>query len=366
MRASLHAADLHYGGNLVLHTASSGSIAHLSELYLRLDDGATVGIGEVRANIAYLNGYALETVTQAAIAAVGAVDWRRDAADLLATMPGWGAGLIAPVRTLIDCALHDFIARRAGVSVCASLGGPAKPIVWPTNQTLFLSSEETFVARAQAYVDRGFRDLKVRVAAGHFSEDLHRIAALRVKFGDQVKIAADANGRWSESEALDNLKALELFGVAYVEQPVAPGDWSAIDRLAAQSPVAMMLDESVAGPDDIARICGYGGKVYAHLKLVKLGGIAPTMQAARELSEHNIPFMIGQMNEGAAATAATLHVACATSPAFAELYGADGLIDDPVSGICYEAGTVRANDAPGLGVTFDPAKTHHIGDYEHG
>ncbi len=350
----------------MLHTASSGSISHLSEIYLRLDDGASVGIGEVRVNIAYLNGYAPQSVTQAAIAAISAIDWTRDPADLLATMPEWSAGLIAPVRTLIDCALHDFIARRAGVSVVAWLGSRAKPVVWPTNQTLFLSSEETFVAQAQAYVDRGFRDLKVRVAAGHFSEDLHRIAALRVKFGDQVKIAADANGRWSESEALDNLKALELFGIVYVEQPVAAGDWSVIDRLAAQSPVPMMLDESVTGPDDIARICGYGGKVYAHLKLVKLGGIAPTMQAARQLAEANVPFMIGQMNEGAAATAATLHVACATSPAFAELYGADGLIDDPVSGISYDAGTVRTNDAPGLGVTFNPATTHLIGDYGHG
>ena len=110
------------------------------------------------------------------------------------------------------------------------------------------------------------------------------------------------------------------------------------------------------GLDDVTRICGYGGKVYAHLKLVKFGGIAPTMRAARSFRS-NVPFMIGQMNEGAAATAATLHVACATSPAFAELYGADGLIDDPVSGISYDDGTVRANDAPGLGVTFDPAKT---------
>ena len=366
MHASLHAADLHYGGNLVLHTASSGSIAHLSEIYLRLSDGETVGVGEVRINIAYLNGYQPETVTQAAVEAVGTIDWTRDPADLLATMGEWGARLIAPVRTLIDCALHDFIARRAGVSVAASLGGSAKPVVWPTNQTLFLSSEETFLAQAQAYVDRGFRDLKVRVAAGHFSEDLHRIAALRLKFADQVKIAADANGRWSEREALNNLRVLELFDIAYVEQPVAPGDWSIIDRLAARSPVPMMLDESVTGADDIARICGYGGKVYAHLKLVKLGGIAPTVQAARELSKASVPFMIGQMNEGAAATAATLHMACATSPAFAELYGADGLIDDPVSGISYDAGSVRASDAPGLGITFNPATTHLIGDYGHG
>ena len=62
MRVSLHSADLHYGGGLVLHTASSGSIPHLKEVYLRLDDDETIGIGEVRANIAYLNGFAEGTV----------------------------------------------------------------------------------------------------------------------------------------------------------------------------------------------------------------------------------------------------------------------------------------------------------------
>ncbi len=76
--------------------------------------------------------------------------------------------------------------------------------------------------------------------------------------------------------------------------------------------------------------------------------------------------MIGQMNEGAAATAAALHVACATSPDFAELYGADGLIDDPASGVSYAAGTVRASHASGLGVAFDAAATHLIGDFRYG
>lgn len=366
MRASLYSADLHYRGNLVLHTASSGSISHLSEIYLRLDDGTTVGVGEVRTNIAYLNGYAPDTVAKEAVAAVSTIEWARDPADMLATMAEWGARLIAPVQTLIDCALHDLIARRAGVSVAASLGSSVRAIVWPTNQSLFISSQETFLAQAQAYVDRGFRDLKVRVAAGNFSNDLHRIAGLREKFGDQIKIAADANGRWSEAEALENLKALALFGLAYVEQPVPAGDWKVIDRLAEQSIVPVMLDEGVTCPDDVTRICGYVGKIYAHLKLVKLGGIAPTMHAAQQLARSNVPFMIGQMNEGAAATSATLHVACATSPAFAELYGADGLIDDPVSGISYDAGTVRANDTPGFGVTFNSATTQLIGDYGHG
>jgi L-alanine-DL-glutamate epimerase-like enolase superfamily enzyme len=366
LRVSLHSANLHYGGGLVLHTASSGSIPHLSEIYLRLDDGETIGIGEVRANIAYLNGFAEPTVVECATGAVGEVDWTRDPVELIATMADWGAPLIAPVRALIDCALHDFVARRERLSVAAWLGAATQKVVSETNQTLFWSSFEAFLAQAQAYVDRGFRDLKVRVAAADFAEDLRRIAMLRTRFGTQVKIAADANGRWSATEALEKLDALAVYDLAYVEQPVPPGDWSAVDCLAARSPVPVMLDESLATLDDIARICGYGGRILAHLKLVKLGGIAPTVAAARLLSGAGIAFMIGQMNEGAAATAAALNVACATSPAFAELYGADGLVDDPVSGVSYAAGTVHTSHASGLGVAFDAAATQLIGDFRYG
>jgi L-alanine-DL-glutamate epimerase-like enolase superfamily enzyme len=366
LRVSLHSADLHYGGGLVLHTASSGSIARLTEIYLRLDDGETVGIGEVRANIAYLNGFAVGTVVERATAAVGEVEWTRDPADLIATMPEWGARLIAPVSALIDCALHDFVARRERLSVAARLGASTQEVTWDTNQTLFWSSFEDFLAQAQAYVDRGFVDLKVRVAAADFAEDLRRIAALRARFGTEIKIAADANGRWSATEALEKLEALADYDLAYVEQPIAPGDWAAVDHLVERSPLRVMLDESVATADDITRICSYGGRVLAHLKLVKLGGIAPTVASARRLSVAGVPFMIGQMNEGGAATAAALHVACATSPAFAELYGADGLIDDPVSGVSYMAGTVHTDHASGLGVAFDAAATHLIGDFGHG
>jgi L-Ala-D/L-Glu epimerase len=366
LRVSLHSANLHYGGGLVLHTASSGSIPHLSEIYLRLDDGETIGIGEVRANIAYLNGFAEPAVVECATGAVGEVDWTRDPVDLIATMADWGAPLIAPVRALIDCALHDFVARRERLSVAAWLGAATQKVVSETNQTLFWSSFEAFLAQAQAYVDRGFRDLKVRVAAADFAEDLRRIAILRTRFGTQVKIAADANGRWSATEALEKLDALAVYDLAYVEQPVPPGDWGAVDCLAARSPLPVMLDESLATFDDIARICSYGGRILAHLKLVKLGGIAPTVAAARLLSGAGVPFMIGQMNEGAAATAAALNVACATSPAFAELYGADGLIDDPVSGLSYAAGTVHTSHASGLGVAFDAAATQLIGDFRYG
>jgi L-Ala-D/L-Glu epimerase / N-acetyl-D-glutamate racemase len=364
VRASLHAADLHYGGGLVLHTATSGSVDHLAELYLRVEHGAIHAVGAVRANIAYLNGLAEQTVTDDVIAAVAAVDWSRPASELLATASAWNRGRSAPARMLVDGALHDMVARERGQPLAVSLGGTIRDVPWfKTNQTLFWSPLDDFIVNAQGYVDRGYRDLKVRIGIGAFEEDLRRIAALRERFGDGINLAADANGTWPAEAASERLKALAPFGLAYVEQPIAAGDWGAVADLARQSPIPLMLDESIASADDIERVRAMGGRVFAHLKLVKLGGIAATMAAARRLSDAGVPFMIGQMNEGAVGTAAALHVACATAPAYAELYGADGLVDDPAHGISYGQGRVAVEGGPGLGVTFDPLKTRLIQEF---
>lgn len=73
--------------------------------------------------------------------------------------------------------------------------------------------------------------------------------------------------------------------------------------------------------------------------------------------------MIGQMNEGAVCTAAALHVALATKPVHAELYGADGLIDDPARGVTYRDGLVSLTNGRGLGVDFDLTRTKLVREF---
>jgi len=363
MRVSLHRALLTYAGGLVLHTASSGRIAGLDTLYLRVDDGDAVAVGEVRLNISYLNGLDADEVLTEAVSVVAAIDFAVDAEALLAEPPGAFRAASAPVRMLIDGALHDRAAKHAGLPLARYLGAAGSGLSHPTNQTLFVSTDAVFLAQAAAYVARGFCDLKVRIGAGDIAEDLRRVALLRERFGATVKIAADANGAWTEEAARANLDALAAYDLAYVEQPIAPGDWAELDRLAGVSPIPLMLDESVTDLDDVDRIAEAGSGLMAHLKLVKLGGIAATVDAALRLASAGVPFMIGQMNEGGLATAAALHVALATAPRFAELYGADGLANDPASGLTYADGCVASPEAPGLGLPFDAHATHLIKEF---
>lgn len=363
MRATLYRAMLQYGGGLLLHTASSGPVGGLDTLYLRLERGEHVGIGEVRINIAYLNGLSPEMCLEQALAVLEDINWSVGSSIIQAVLSK-RTDVIAPVRMLIDMALHDLMARESNVPVSATLGGEAgQPVRYATNQTLFISSAEQFLAQAEAYVNRGFRDLKVRVGGGDFADDLARLAALRQRFGDGVKLAIDANGSWGEAEAEENLKTLARFGLTYVEQPVAPGDWDMLNRLAEKSPLPLMLDESVAAPSDIDAIIVAGGRLWGHLKLVKLGGLTASLAAAKRLSDAGIPFMVGQMNEGAVATAAALHLSCAVQPRFAELYGADGLENDAAAGLVYANGDVEGPATSGLGLKFDASKAHLVKEF---
>ena len=76
-----------------------------------------------------------------------------------------------------------------------------------------------------------------------------------------------------------------------------------------------------------------------------------------------MPFMIGQMNEGHAATAAALQLCRVLQPQYAELYGADGLTDDPVSGLHYQHGSVQVTDSYGLGVQFDATRATFLKEF---
>lgn len=353
-----------------VHTASSGPVAGLDTLYLCIaPEHAHPAVGEVRINCAYLNGHAPGDIIRAAVAMLPGIDWAAGPDALIAQ--GAGAGQIAPVRMLLDTALHDWAARERNLPVAAMLepgmpGNAARAgtgvLAHATNQTLFLSPMPVFMARAEAYVARGFTDLKVRLGVDAH-DDMARIVALRTRFGGRIRIAADANGAWDENTARRMLDRLAAYDLSYVEQPVMPGDWAMLARIARESPIALMLDESMASPADVGRIIGLPRNVMAHLKLLKFGGVAPVMAAARQLAAAGVGVMTGQMNEGGIATAAMLHVAVATAPVHAELYGADGLSNDAATGLAYGAGMVRVPAGPGWGVSFNPAETTLVTEY---
>ncbi len=333
-RVRLYAAELHYEAGIRLHTATSGAIDALNEVYLVVEeDGRVLAAGGVRTNITYLTGVPEPHLHHAIVTLVDALDWKRSLIDLHRDLSVFENRAHGAARALLDCALLDGLARQEGKPLAVYLGAAFRPDC-ATNQTLFWGSDDQLT----------------------FADDLRRLRLVREIAGKTVTLAIDVNGTWSASEARGNLKALVPLQIDYVEQPIAAGDWDAMAALAAASPIPIMLDESLASPADIAMLASRRAAPLAHLKLVKLGGITPLVAAARLLTASGIGIMVGQMNEGALATAAAAHAALVVQPVYAELYGAYGLVDDPASGLAYRQGAVVLAARPGLGVDLDPAR----------
>lgn len=341
---------LRYAAGPLLHTATSGPVAALDELRLVAEqDGALAGIGAARVNIAYLTGVPAAHLVDETLAPADAFDWRRPWRDCAATLDRDLPGLTPAVRMMFEMLAADATARDAGQPLVEYLGGSAAAAL-PTNQTLFLSDEPTLLARADAYVRRGFCDLKLRIGGGAFADDLRRLWLLRERFGPALRLSADANGRWTETEAVCNLHACAGLDLAYVEQPAAADDWAAMARVARAAPMPVMLDESLGNEAAVDRLLAERTAPLAHLKLARLGGLDRLLRAGRRLSAAGIGVMVGQMNEGVVSTLAAAQAAAALGTAMNELYGADGLAGDPAGALTYAAGGVALPPGPGLGI----------------
>lgn len=350
MRVSILAVSLSYEGGLALHTASSGQVAGLRELRLVVErDGALVALGATRTNIAYLIGVPAPMLETEILAAAPRLDWRLPWREFTAAMDAALPALTAPARMLFEMAAQDGAAREAGLPLAAFLGAAPTPQS-TTNQTLFWCDDATLMRRAEAYMARGFTELKLRIAVEDFTSDLRRLHLLRERFGATLCLSADANGRWREAEAGPRLRALARLGLDYLEQPLPAGDWEGAARLAAASPVPLMFDESLGDMEAVERLVTSRAVPLAHLKLAKLGGIDRLLAAGRRLRDAGIGVMVGQMNEGVVSTLAAAHASIVLGVTLRELYGADGLRWDPAGGLDYRGGMLHLPAGPGLGL----------------
>src|SRR5260221_2706848 len=82
-RVRLYAAELHYEAGIRLHTATSGAIDALNEVYLVVEeDGRVLAAGGVRTNITYLTGVPEPHPRHAIVTLVAALHWKRSLIDL--------------------------------------------------------------------------------------------------------------------------------------------------------------------------------------------------------------------------------------------------------------------------------------------
>jgi L-fuconate dehydratase len=83
--------------------------------------------------------------------------------------------------------------------------------------------DELVVERCAAVVAAGYRQVKIKVGADP-EDDLRRVRLVRQTIGPDVRLAVDANQVWEVDEAIERIRALEPYDLAWVEEPTSPDD----------------------------------------------------------------------------------------------------------------------------------------------
>jgi len=327
-------------------STAAGDIGTREGLLVRVDLGATTGVGEATP----LPGW-----TESLPACRAALERARDHG----TPP---SPETPAARHAVTLAYRDAFARRAGRSVAASLTRDTPPVSVPANATVGDASAADTVAAAESAVDSGYRTVKLKVGARDLDEDIERIRAVADAFGDRVPggdpaaLRVDANGAWDRETAREALAALDGL-VEYVEQPLQADDLRGHAALrGVGAPVA--LDESLARYG-IRQVAAAGAADAVVLKPMALGGPSRALAAGRAAAHAGIDPVVTTTIDAAVARTAAAHVAAALPGgderahglATGDLLATDLVAEDPVP---VENGRVAVPTGPGLaGDAFD-------------
>jgi L-fuconate dehydratase len=100
--------------------------------------------------------------------------------------------------------------------------------------------DEKLARLCREAVDAGFDQIKLKVGAD-LADDVRRLAIARESVGPDIRIAVDANQRWDVADAIEWMRELAPFDLAWIEEPTNPDDvlaHAAIARGVAPIPVA--------------------------------------------------------------------------------------------------------------------------------
>jgi o-succinylbenzoate synthase len=161
------------------------------------------------------------------------------------------------------------------------------------------------IADAQKLQENGYRTLKMKVGFS-VREDLDRVGQLQAHIKPGVQVRLDANQGYDYSQALQFLEGLDPEGIELLEQPLDPGAWDDMIRLAEVSQVTLMLDEAINTEEDLDRTLETGCAKAVKFKLMKCGSMTRLEEMIKKASDAQLKVILGN---GVATDMGCLHEA---------------------------------------------------------
>lgn len=198
----------------------------------------------------------------------------------------------------------------------------------------------------------GYLRFQIKVGTS-CDEDIERALECIDAVPDAEKIIIDANGHWTQQDAVRVVAALDRLDV-YIEQPCRTIEECAQVRARSKRP--FILDESLYNAQDLGRAHELRAMDAVLLKLSRFGGITPIRKARDLCINWGLAMTIEDSGGGDIVTAAMAHLSASTPPEYlmnGSLIGENVKERVAVGAPTAKAGRGRLSGGPGLGIEVD-------------
>lgn len=255
-------------------------------------------------------------------------------------------GLAVQAIAAFDIALWDLKAKRAGLPLAKLLGAHRDSVrCYDTSGGFLHTPLEAVLDNASAALESGIGGIKIKVGHPDRAEDLRRVTAVRERLGDAVPLMVDANQQWDRPAALRMGRALEGFGLTWIEEPLDAHDAEG------HADLARALDTPIATGEMLTSVAEHRALIDARAADVlqpdapRIGGITEFLRLAVLADHHRLglaPHFAMEIH---------LHLAAAypSEPWVEHFDWLDPLFDERLE---ISGGRMHVPARPGLGITL--------------
>ena len=256
------------------------------------------------------------------------------------------SGLATQAIAAIDIALWDMKARRAGLPLAKLLGAHRDSVRCYNTSGGFLHAPlEEVLGNAEASAAAGIGGVKIKVGHPDHAEDLRRVTAVRERLGDAFPLMVDANQQWDRPAARRMGRALEDFGLTWIEEPLDAYDAEGHAALAAALDTPIATGEMLTSVAEHCELIDKRAADIVQPDAPRIGGITNFLKLATIADHHQLqlaPHFAMEIH---------LHLAAAypSEPWVEHFDWLDPLFNERLT---IEDGRMHVPDRPGLGITL--------------
>jgi L-alanine-DL-glutamate epimerase-like enolase superfamily enzyme len=157
-------------------------------------------------------------------------------------------GIASMAISALDIALWDLKAKLLACSVLDLMGAANSSVAAYGSGGFTTYSHDQLARQLSGWVKDGLTRVKMKIGAQP-DADLDRVRAARKAIGTHTELFVDANGAYSEQEAMKFAQSFVDFNVSWFEEPVSSDDLAGLRRIRERVPPGMNIAAGEYGYD---------------------------------------------------------------------------------------------------------------------